>query len=58
MQVTDSRDKALSDLSKITGIKLFTPLTGTEPVPKRLQLDLNKLKAYLDSQLGIQSECR
>ena len=46
--MTNKRDEALEELSSLTGVALSSPVSGTEPVPERLKIDLHKLKQYLD----------
>ena len=55
MQVTDIQ-QAVRDLENEVGFPLRGFVEGTSLVPKRLQLPLSNLAAYLQQELGIRGE--
>lgn len=48
--MTERRDEALEEVTQLTGVPLYSPLSGTEAVPERLKIDLYKLKGFLEDQ--------
>lgn len=57
-QVTDKRNEAIDELSDLIGVAIPTPLAGTERVPDRLAIDTQKLKDYMDRELGLSGSGR
>jgi len=51
-------DQGIRDLEGETGLALRGYMKGTLTVPKRLKLDMKKMKSYLNWQLKLHSKGR